>query len=79
VYHYHPIANKVQEDLRGKGPYPLRTFVEAHRLNRDDIPEVEGTFPEANVVKSSIPATQSSSLKGPQKKALLTAVSGSGV
>ena len=26
------------------GPYPPRTIVEVHRLNQDDIFEVEGTF-----------------------------------
>ena len=41
---YRPIANKVQEELWGSGPYPPRTIVEVHRLNDDDIIEVEGTF-----------------------------------
>jgi enamine deaminase RidA (YjgF/YER057c/UK114 family) len=44
MYRYRPIANKVQEELWGKGPYPPRTIVEVHRLNQDDILEVEGTF-----------------------------------
>jgi 2-iminobutanoate/2-iminopropanoate deaminase len=35
--------NKVQEELWGKG-HPPRTIVEVHRLNQDDIFEVEGTF-----------------------------------
>jgi 2-iminobutanoate/2-iminopropanoate deaminase len=34
----------VQEELWGKPPYPRRTIVEIHRLNQDDIMEVEGTF-----------------------------------
>ena len=38
------IVNKVQEELWGEGPYPPRTTVEVHRLNQDDIVEVEGTF-----------------------------------
>ena len=38
------IANKVQEELWGGGPYPPRTIVEVSRLNQDDIVEVEGTF-----------------------------------
>jgi 2-iminobutanoate/2-iminopropanoate deaminase len=38
------IVNKVQEELWGEGPYPPRTIVEVHRLNQDDIVEVEGTF-----------------------------------
>jgi len=38
------IVNKVQEELWGGGPYPPRTIVEVHRLNQDDIVEVEGTF-----------------------------------
>jgi len=41
---FRPIANKVQEELWGAGPYPPRTIVEVHRLNQDDILEVEGTF-----------------------------------
>jgi len=44
MYRYRPLANKVQEELWGKGPYPPRTIVEVHRLNQDDILEVEGTF-----------------------------------
>ena len=44
MYRYRPIANKVQEELWGGGPYPPRTIVEVHRLNDDDILEVEGTF-----------------------------------
>jgi len=39
-----PVANKVQEELWGEGPYPPRTIVEVRRLNQDDILEVEGTF-----------------------------------
>jgi enamine deaminase RidA (YjgF/YER057c/UK114 family) len=38
------IVNKVQEELWGGPPYPPRTIVEVHRLNQDDIMEVEGTF-----------------------------------
>ncbi len=41
---YRPMANKVQEELWGEGPYPPRTIVEVRRLNQDDIFEVEGTF-----------------------------------
>ena len=44
MYRYRPLANKVQEELWGKGPYPPRTIVEVDRLNQDDIIEVEGTF-----------------------------------
>jgi enamine deaminase RidA (YjgF/YER057c/UK114 family) len=44
MYRFRPIANQVQEELWGKGPYPPRTIVEVHRLNQDDILEVEGTF-----------------------------------
>jgi enamine deaminase RidA (YjgF/YER057c/UK114 family) len=44
MFRYRPIANKIQEELWGKGPYPPRTIVEVHRLNQDDILEVEGTF-----------------------------------
>jgi 2-iminobutanoate/2-iminopropanoate deaminase len=39
-----PLVNKVQEELWGQGPYPPRTILEVHRLNQDDIFEVEGTF-----------------------------------
>jgi enamine deaminase RidA (YjgF/YER057c/UK114 family) len=41
---FRPLANKVQKELWGKGPYPPRTIVEVARLNQDDIFEVEGTF-----------------------------------
>ncbi|MGH7111918.1 MAG: RidA family protein, partial [Stellaceae bacterium] len=41
---YRPIVNAVQRELWGEGPYPPRTIVEVHRLNDDDILEVEGTF-----------------------------------
>ena len=44
MYRFRPIVNKIQEELWGKGPYPPRTIVEVHRLNGDDIFEVEGTF-----------------------------------
>jgi 2-iminobutanoate/2-iminopropanoate deaminase len=44
MFRFRPLANKVQEGLWGKGPYPPRTIVEVHRLNEDDILEVEGTF-----------------------------------
>jgi 2-iminobutanoate/2-iminopropanoate deaminase len=44
MYRFRPVVNKVQEELWGAGPYPPRTIVEVHRLNGDDICEVEGTF-----------------------------------
>ena len=44
MYRFRPIVNKVQEELWGAGPYPPRTIIEVHRLNGDDICEVEGTF-----------------------------------
>jgi hypothetical protein len=44
MFRYRPIVNKIQAELWGKGPYPPRTIVEVHRLNQDDIVEVEGTF-----------------------------------
>lgn len=44
MYRFRPIANKIQEELWGKGPYPPRTIIEVDRLNQDDILEVEGTF-----------------------------------
>jgi len=44
MFRFRPIVNKVQEELWGKPPYPPRTIVEVHRLNQDDITEVEGTF-----------------------------------
>ncbi|MGG6241584.1 RidA family protein [Nodosilinea sp. AN01ver1] len=44
MYRYRPIANKIQAELWGEGPYPPRTIVEVDRLNQDDIFEVEGTF-----------------------------------
>jgi 2-iminobutanoate/2-iminopropanoate deaminase len=44
MYRFRPIVNKMQEEFWGKGPYPPRTIVEVHRLNDDDICEVQGTF-----------------------------------
>src|SRR3954454_15977475 len=44
MFRYRPLVNKVQEQLWGAGPYPPRTIIEVHRLNQDDIFEVEGTF-----------------------------------
>lgn len=44
MFRYRPIANKVQEEIWGRGPYPPRTIIEVQRLNQDDILEVEGTF-----------------------------------
>jgi 2-iminobutanoate/2-iminopropanoate deaminase len=45
MFRFRPLVNKVQEELwGGKGPYPPRTIIEVHRLNQDDIFEVEGTF-----------------------------------
>ena len=44
MFRFRPIVNKVQEQLWGAGPYPPRTIIEVHRLNQDDIVEVEGTF-----------------------------------
>ncbi len=41
---HRPIANAVQEELWGGGPYPPRTILEVSKLNQDDIFEVEGTF-----------------------------------
>ena len=44
MFRFRPLVNKVQEELWGGGPYPPRTILEVHRLNQDDIFEVEGTF-----------------------------------
>jgi enamine deaminase RidA (YjgF/YER057c/UK114 family) len=44
MFRFRPIVNKIQSELWGDGPYPPRTIVEIHRLNQDDIVEVEGTF-----------------------------------
>ena len=44
MFRYRPLVNKVQAELWGDGPYPPRTIIEVHRLNQDDIVEVEGTF-----------------------------------
>jgi enamine deaminase RidA (YjgF/YER057c/UK114 family) len=41
---HRPIANRIQQELWGAGPYPPRTIVEVRRPNDDDIFEVEGTF-----------------------------------
>jgi enamine deaminase RidA (YjgF/YER057c/UK114 family) len=39
-----PLVNRIQKEFWAGGPYPPRTIVEVHRLNQDDIVEVEGTF-----------------------------------
>jgi enamine deaminase RidA (YjgF/YER057c/UK114 family) len=44
MFRFRPLVNKLQSELWGQGPYPPRTIVEVHRLNQDDIVEVEGTF-----------------------------------
>ncbi len=44
MFRFRPIVNKIQTELWGQGPYPPRTIVEVHRLNQDDIVEIEGTF-----------------------------------
>ncbi|MCC6780231.1 MAG: RidA family protein [Hyphomicrobiales bacterium] len=44
MFRFRPMVNKVQSELWGQGPYPPRTIIEVHRLNQDDIVEVEGTF-----------------------------------
>lgn len=44
MFRFRPLVNKVQEELWGGPPYPPRTIIEVHRLNQDDITEVEGTF-----------------------------------
>ncbi len=44
MFRYRPLVNKIQSEFWGQGPYPPRTIVEVHRLNQDDIVEVEGTF-----------------------------------
>jgi 2-iminobutanoate/2-iminopropanoate deaminase len=44
MFRFRPIVNKVQAQLWGAGPYPPRAIIEVHRLNQDDIFEVEGTF-----------------------------------
>jgi enamine deaminase RidA (YjgF/YER057c/UK114 family) len=44
MFRYRPIVNKIQTELWGEGPYPPRTIIEVHRLNQDDIVEIEGTF-----------------------------------
>src|SRR5436190_18250890 len=44
MFRFRPLVNKVQEQLWRAGPYPPRTIIEVHRLNQDDIFEVEGTF-----------------------------------
>jgi 2-iminobutanoate/2-iminopropanoate deaminase len=41
---HRPLANKIAEELWGRGPSPPRTIVEVRALNRGDFFEVEGTF-----------------------------------
>ena len=44
MFRFRPLVNTVQEELWRPGSYPPRTIVEVHRLNQDDIVEIEGTF-----------------------------------
>jgi enamine deaminase RidA (YjgF/YER057c/UK114 family) len=44
MFRFRPLVNKIQTELWGQGPYPPRTIIEVHRLNQDDIVEIEGTF-----------------------------------
>ena len=44
MFRFRTLVNKVQEELWGQEPYPPRSILEVHRLNQDDIFEVEGTF-----------------------------------
>ncbi len=44
MFRFRPLVNKVQEELWDEQAYPPRTIIEVHRLNQDDIMEVEGTF-----------------------------------
>jgi 2-iminobutanoate/2-iminopropanoate deaminase len=57
MFRFRPLVNKVQSELWGQGPYPPRTIIEVHRLNQDDIFEVEGTFyaPAAKRAQSAPP------------------------
>jgi enamine deaminase RidA (YjgF/YER057c/UK114 family) len=38
------LANKIAEEVWGKGPYPPRTIVEVKALNQGDFFEIDGTF-----------------------------------
>jgi len=44
MFRFRPVVSKVQAELWGDRPYPPRTIIEVHRLNQDDIVEVEDTF-----------------------------------
>jgi len=41
---HRPLANKVAEELWGKGPYPPRTILEIKALSQGDFFEIDGTF-----------------------------------
>jgi 2-iminobutanoate/2-iminopropanoate deaminase len=41
---HRPLANKIAEEVWGKGPYPPRTIVEVKALNQGDFFEIDGTF-----------------------------------
>lgn len=44
MYRYRPVVHKIQRELWGGEPFPPCTILEVHRLNQDDIFEVQGTF-----------------------------------
>lgn len=41
---HRPLANKIAEEVWGKGPYPPRTIIEVKALNQGDFFEIDGTF-----------------------------------
>src|SRR6516225_7772483 len=55
MFRFRPLVNKIQSELWGQGPYPPRTIVEVHRLNQDDIVEIEGTFYAPAAAKAVAP------------------------
>jgi 2-iminobutanoate/2-iminopropanoate deaminase len=70
MFRFRPIVNKIQTELWGQGPYPPRTIVEVHRLNQDDIVEVEGTFyaPASKRTQTELPGGRADAAQPKQNR-----------
>ena len=69
MFRYRPIVNKIQTELWGQGgPYPPRTIIEVHRLNQDDIVEIEGTFYAPGGKKAQSVPADNQAIMAPAKR-----------
>jgi 2-iminobutanoate/2-iminopropanoate deaminase len=68
MFRYRPTVNKIQTELWGQGPYPPRTIIEVHRLNQDDIVEIEGTFYAPGGKKAQSVPADNQAIMAPAKR-----------